>query len=99
MIPIRDDAPRYGIPYVNYFLLALNILIFLFELTFSPKALELLVFQFGVVPAKVTAFLGGHSRLGPDVALLPILTSMFLHASFLHVLSNMWVLWIFGDNI
>src|SRR5689334_21220480 len=99
MIPIRDDAPRYGTPFVNYFLLALNILIFFYELSLPGHARELLVFQLGVVPAKVTALLHGIPGVTPDVALIPILTSMFLHASFLHVLSNMWVLYIFGDNI
>ncbi|HVZ61477.1 MAG TPA: rhomboid family intramembrane serine protease [Terriglobales bacterium] len=99
MIPLRDDAPRYLTPYVNYFLLALNIAVFLYEVALPARARDLLVFQFGVVPAKVTALLHGVPAVAPEVALVPILTSMFLHASFLHVLSNMWVLYIFGDNI
>ena len=99
MIPIRDDAPRYGTPYVNYFLLALNTLVFLYELALPKRALPLLIFQFGLVPAKITGLLQGYTNLTPEAAFIPVLTSMFLHAGFLHLISNMWVLFIFGDNI
>jgi membrane associated rhomboid family serine protease len=99
MIPIRDDAPRYGTPYVNYFLLALNTLVFLYELALPPRALPLLIFQFGLVPAKITGLLQGYPNVTPEAAFIPVLTSMFLHAGFLHLISNMWVLFIFGDNI
>jgi membrane associated rhomboid family serine protease len=99
MIPIRDDAPRYGTPYITYLLLALNVLVFFYELALPGRARSLLVFQFGVVPAKITALLQGHPAVTPEIAFVPVLTSMFLHASFVHLLSNMWVLYIFGDNI
>ncbi|MGE0407342.1 MAG: rhomboid family intramembrane serine protease [Candidatus Korobacteraceae bacterium] len=99
MIPIRDDAPRYTTPFVNYFLLALNVLVFLYELALPVRAANLLFFQFGVVPIKITALAQGHPDVTPEAALIPVLTSMFLHGGFLHLLSNMWVLYIFGDNI
>jgi membrane associated rhomboid family serine protease len=99
MIPLRDDAPRYGTPYVNYFLLVLNILVFLYEVALPGRTRELLVFEFGLIPSKVTALFSSAHVMPPEVALVPILTSMFHHASILHVLSNMWVLYIFGDNI
>jgi membrane associated rhomboid family serine protease len=99
MIPIRDDAPRYGTPYVNYFLLALNTAIFLYELMLPSRALPVLIFQFGLVPSKITGLLQGVGHVTPESALVPVLTSMFLHAGFLHLLGNMWVLYIFGDNI
>jgi membrane associated rhomboid family serine protease len=108
MIPIRDDAPRFGTPYVNYFLLAANTVVFLFERMLSAWQRNLLVFEFGFIPAKVTALLGGvhhistrglHLAVTPDTALVPVLTSMFLHASWLHLIFNMWALWIFGDNV
>jgi membrane associated rhomboid family serine protease len=108
MIPIRDDAPRFGTPYVNYFLIAANVVVFLFEVLLPPPQREALMFQFGFLPAKVTALLAGMHTIDTqglvmhvtaDSALVPVLTSMFLHASWLHLIFNMWWLWIFGDNV
>lgn len=102
MIPLRDDQPSLSTPYVNYFLIALNILVFLFELAIGSQsrgALNALMFQLGVVPTHEIALLSGTPAFSPAAALLPILTSMFLHASWGHVIGNMWFLWIFGDNV
>jgi len=101
MIPIRDDTPRYTTPYITYFLIALNVAVFLFELSVgkgSNGALNSLIHQFGVVPRRFSADISGP-RVDLVGAFLPIFTSMFLHASWLHIIGNMWVLWIFGDNI
>src|SRR5215472_16046952 len=102
MIPIRDDTPRFSTPYVTYFLIALNTVIFLWEWLVgleSQRELNALIFQFGVVPRHVTAVLETTANVSLADAFLPILTSMFLHGSWLHIIGNMWVLWIFGDNI
>jgi membrane associated rhomboid family serine protease len=102
MIPLRDDQPSLSTPFVNYFLIALNILVFLLELSVGSQsrgALNALMFQFGVVPTHEVALLSGTPTFSPAAAVLPILTSMFLHASWGHVIGNMWFLWIFGDNI
>lgn len=99
MLPIKDDQPRYSTPYVNGFLIALNILIYLFQSTLDPRSSELFARQFGVVPAHLAAFLAGSPRYPLLVVGIPFLTSMFLHAGWLHVLGNMWFLYIFGDNI
>jgi hypothetical protein len=102
MIPLKDDQPRYSTPYVNYFLIALNTVIFIMELMIGSRGqsrLNDLMFTFGMVPAQVTSALGGHGPAGLAGAFIPILTSMFLHASWLHIIGNMWVLYIFGDNI
>jgi membrane associated rhomboid family serine protease len=99
MIPIRDDQPRFSTPYVTYFLIGLNLVIFLFEASLTPQSFKILLFQLGMVPANITAFLGGTGRPGVVAAFLPTLTSMFLHGSWMHVIGNMWFLWIFGDNI
>jgi len=99
MIPIRDDQPRFSTPYLTYFLIAFNILIFLFESTMDPASLNALAYQFGMIPAHVTALVQGSSHANPASVLVPILTSMFLHGSWMHVIGNMWFLWIFGDNI
>src|SRR6476646_8184056 len=99
MIPLRDDQPRFSTPYVTYFLIGLNLVAFLFEATLTPQDFKALLYQLGMVPANITGFLAGSSRLGLMAAFLPTLTSMFLHGSWMHVIGNMWFLWIFGDNI
>ena len=99
MIPIRDDAPRFSTPYVTYFLIGLNALVFLFELMLEPAGRMEFFFQFGVVPTHISGLLSGQGSVSAEVALLPVFTSMFLHASWLHLIANMWALWIFGDNI
>ncbi len=100
MIPLKDDTPRFSTPYITYFLIALNTVIFLYEvLGFGPHARNQFLFQFGMVPARITGLMSGVPRVSAETALLPILSSMFLHASWLHLIGNMWVLWIFGDNI
>ena len=59
MIPLRDDQPRFSTPYVNYFLIALNLLIYLFQSTLDPESSNALAQQLGFVPAHVTRFLAG----------------------------------------
>jgi membrane associated rhomboid family serine protease len=98
MLPIRDDAPRASTPYVTYFLVALNTLVFLFEVALGPRARAGFLYQFGFVPLNVTSYLHGHEGTAIG-GFLPILTSMFMHASWLHIIFNMWALWIFGDNV
>lgn len=100
--PIRDDQPTFSTPYITYFLIALNLLIYLLEFQLqhqNPGAARALVFQFATVPRREIGFLTGVPVFSPVGALLPIITSMFLHADWLHVITNMWMLWLFGDNI
>jgi len=112
MIPLKDDAPRIGTPFINYTLLVLNSVAFLFEVSLNSTARNQLVFAFGVVPARFTVVLFNHgyvpwnliSDLGTRyvptaAAIVPVFTSMFLHGSWLHLIFNMWALWIFGDNV
>jgi membrane associated rhomboid family serine protease len=103
MIPIRDDQPSFSTPLINYFLIAVNLLVFLWELSvqgsYGPKALNAVVIELGVVPRHTVAVLTGHSYDSLATAILPLFTSMFLHGSFLHVAGNMLFLWIFGDNV
>jgi rhomboid family protein len=99
MLPLRDDQPRYSTPWVNYFLIGLNLVIFFFEATLDRHSLDLLIRQFGVVPAHLLAFLSGSPKYSLPVVVLPFFTSLFLHGSWMHVIGNMWFLYIFGDNV
>jgi len=103
MFPIKDDQPRYSTPYVNGFLIGLNLVIYLFqflnELTASERSYRLFLEQFSVVPAHLIAALAAGPQYWLAGVFVPILTSMFLHGGWMHVLGNMWFLYIFGDNI
>jgi membrane associated rhomboid family serine protease len=99
MFPLYDDTPRYSTPYINFFLLALNTLVFVFEVTLTPKGLNQFITVFGTVPAHVTAFVHGYRGIDAISAFVPVVTSMFIHASWGHLIFNMWALYIFGDNI
>ena len=85
MFPLRDTQPSYSRPVVTVLLIVVNILVFLFEFSLDPYTRNAFIAQYGLVP----------DRFG----LTNIVTSMFLHGGWLHVLGNMWFLWVFGDNI
>jgi len=98
LLPLRDRNPSGIIPWVTYGLIAANVLAFLFELSLPAEELDSFALRFGLVPARVTAALKGDGALA-EAALVPALTSMFLHGGFLHLLGNMWFFQIFGDNV
>jgi membrane associated rhomboid family serine protease len=99
MLPLRDDQPRYSSPWVNYFLIWLNLVIFFFEWTLDSRSLELLVRQFGVVPSHLALFLSGSPKYPLIAIVVPFFTSLFLHGGWMHVIGNMWFLYVFGDNV
>jgi membrane associated rhomboid family serine protease len=85
MIPLRDVIPSRTTPYITVTIIAINALAWLYELTLPQDQLTQFLQTFGVVPAYFSA---------PT-----LITSMFLHGSWSHVIGNMWYLWIFGDNV
>jgi membrane associated rhomboid family serine protease len=91
MLPLYDTARSRRFPLVNWAIIAANVLAFLYELQLSPAALQAFIGEWGLVPARLMA--------DPSGAWITIFTSMFLHGGWLHILGNMWVLFIFGDNI
>ena len=102
MIPIRDDQPSFSTPFINYFLIAVNIVVFLWEISVgfqNARALDTFQRAFAIVPRHEIAVFTGHSPDDLPSAVLPLFTSMFLHAGFAHVAFNMLFLWIFGDNV
>jgi membrane associated rhomboid family serine protease len=85
MIPLRDVIPSRTTPYITVTLIVLNALAWFYELAVPEDLLPVFLQTYGVVPAYFRA---------PT-----LVTSMFLHGSWSHVIGNMWFLWIFGDNI
>ncbi len=85
MFPIRDTQRSYSTPVVTILLIVTNILIFLYQFSLDPYTQNHLVAMYGLTPARFHA--------------IDMLTSMFLHGGWMHVLGNMWFLWVFGDNI
>jgi membrane associated rhomboid family serine protease len=98
MLPLRDRNPSGTTPIVMYGLIAANVAVFLVEVSLPRELLPDIILTFGVVPARVSQAFRGEASI-VTAALLPALTSMFLHGGFLHLLLNMWFLQIFGDNV
>jgi membrane associated rhomboid family serine protease len=84
MIPLRDDIPRRRFPIINWLLIAANVAVFALQWT-RGEAMD----RYAAIPASISS---GHH-------LYTILTSMFMHGGIFHILSNMWFLYIFGDNV
>ncbi|MBS0171086.1 MAG: rhomboid family intramembrane serine protease [Nitrospira sp.] len=99
MLPLSDDNPTERTPVVTVAFIVACSLVFLYQSSLSPSGGELFVYRFGAIPSIVF----GQSALPPEVAALPpfatILTSMFLHGSWMHLIGNMLYLWVFGNNI
>jgi membrane associated rhomboid family serine protease len=98
VIPLKDTTPRRSFPTITVLLIVANVLVFIYQLTLSPQATDAFIKTYALVPRHLELALDGRNR-GLPQALLPLFTSMFLHAGFLHILGNMWFLWIFGANV
>jgi len=104
VFPLKDDVPSRTTPVITVFLIALNVVVFVYQLTLqgggSPEGLRAsrdFILEFGLVPCRLSGACPAGSGLLPPM--LTILTSMFLHGGLLHVGGNMLYLWIFGDNV
>ena len=85
--PYKDDNPRVLIPFVTYFIIGLNVLVFIYQyfIIQGSQLSENFIYTYALIPANPT--------------ILTIFSSMFMHGGFTHIIFNMWFLWIFGDNI
>ena len=95
MLPIRDNVQSKTPQIVTIVLIAINAIIFLFEVSLGSRLNEFLL-AFGFTPSKFFHLLEKGDLL---VAILPLFSSIFLHGGWLHIIGNMWFLWIFGDNV
>ncbi|MFO0658620.1 MAG: rhomboid family intramembrane serine protease [Polyangiaceae bacterium] len=91
MIPIRDHLPTRSTPYVTWMLIALNVIVFLFEQSLMGATGGRVIQEYGFVPLRFMA--------DPVGEFFTIGTAMFMHGGWLHLIGNMWFLWIFGDNV
>lgn len=91
MFPIRDTIRSRTFPIATYGLIVLNVIIFLFEDSLSPDRFDAFLEFLGMVPANFSPF--------QPFSVITIFTSIFLHGSWFHLISNMWTLVIFGDNV
>jgi membrane associated rhomboid family serine protease len=92
MFPLRDTTRSRSVPLVNWLLIAINLVVFLCEVTLTPRQLATLTATLGLVPRRLWASPGLPQ-------LLTVLTSMFMHGGWWHLISNLWVLFVFGDNV
>ncbi|HEV3482948.1 MAG TPA: rhomboid family intramembrane serine protease [Candidatus Acidoferrales bacterium] len=98
MIPLKDMTPRRSVPFATLLLIAINVIVFVHQITLPPTALDAFIKTYGLIPAKISMALAGR-HYTMEQALLPLFTCMFLHGGILHILGNMWFLWIFGGNV
>ncbi len=93
MIPLKDNIPSYKKPFINYFIIAINTLVFIYHYLFLPsrQQIQQFVYDYGFIPYRFLT--------EPFSCWYTIFTSMFLHGGLLHFLGNMWFLYIFGDNV
>ena len=86
-------------PVVTWGLIVLNCLVFVYQLVLPESSLLRFFHLYGMVPARFSSPSWAAEAGYPQSLALPFVSSMFLHGGFFHLLSNMWTLWIFGDNV
>jgi membrane associated rhomboid family serine protease len=99
LIPLRDDNPSAHPPVVAISLIILCVLVFLWQVSLGGEGGQRAIYALGVIPAVLV----GGQQLPPELSVVPpvatILTSMFMHGGWMHLIGNMLYLWIFGDNV
>ena len=99
MIPLHDDNPTTLTPFVTVGLILACVAVFMWQVTLPPGAAERALYAYGMIPA----VLFGERALSAELAAIPatlsVLTSMFLHGGWMHLIGNMLYLWIFGNNV
>jgi membrane associated rhomboid family serine protease len=99
LIPLKDDNPTYSKPVITYSILGICVLVFILQISSASYQSGKLFYSYGLIPAVLT----GHKQLPAEIAMiapeLTLITSMFMHGGFMHLIGNMLYLWIFADNI
>src|SRR3990167_10763260 len=89
MFPLSDSIPARRFPFVNILFIATTVVVFIQQLI-SPNQ-DLFIRTYSLIPSFVS--------FNDFSTLMPFITAIFLHGGFLHIISNMWFLWVFGDNV
>jgi membrane associated rhomboid family serine protease len=98
MFPIANGIPLRYVPVVTWALIAANAAFFLFEVSLSPSELNEFLYRFALIPARYF----GEGSFDGSLSLtdcLPFVSNMFLHGGWLHLIVNMWTLWLFGRAV
>lgn len=98
-LPIRDDNPHTVTPFVNYTMLAVCIVVFVWQFSLGDESGQVAVLAYGFTPANFFGQGAAHDGIPYVPSTLTIITSMFMHGGWMHLGGNMLYLWIFGDNI
>lgn len=89
MFPLYDSSPRSTFPIINYLIIAVNIIAFIIQ--FTSVNFDAYIYQYGFIPAQF--------EFADVSSYISILTSIFMHGGLMHIISNLWFLHIFGDNV
>jgi membrane associated rhomboid family serine protease len=99
VIPLHDDNPTERAPLITMLFIAICVLVFLYQASLPGPPGEAFVYQYGAIPSLVF----GHAQLPEEIVAIPaamtLVTSMFLHGGWMHLIGNMLYLWVFGNNI
>jgi membrane associated rhomboid family serine protease len=85
MIPLRDTQPSYSTPFVTIGIIVLNVMVFLHQISLDPYELNHFIARYAIVPDRFQY--------------VDLISSMFMHGGWMHLIGNMWFLWIYGDNV
>ena len=97
MFPLRDSLRSHSRPLTTICLILANAYVFYLEISRSNRALTEMIYQYGMTPIALLEAINGGSTALTDYT--PIVTNLFLHGGWFHIIGNLWYLWIFGDNV
>lgn len=93
MLPLRDTIPSRRISIATWLIIIINVLVFFHQITLPDEEALNMIYEYAFIPSRFV-----RGIFNPR-SYIPLFTSMFMHGSFLHLISNMWSLWLFGDNV
>ncbi|MCC6963720.1 MAG: rhomboid family intramembrane serine protease [candidate division Zixibacteria bacterium] len=98
MFPLRDEVPTRSFPLITVLFIAVNVLVYIYQLTLDEPAVQALVYKWAYIPIEYTHFTQVYPQLAVPYG-VTVITSMFMHGGFMHLAGNMLYLWIFGNNV
>ena len=93
MLPLRDTASRRRVPIATLSIIAINVIVFVNQLSMPYDGAIEMLYKYAFIPSR---FVDGLTQIE---SYIPLVTSMFIHGDMMHIISNMWSLWLFGDNV